>query len=129
MIESGLQQLITPSADFGAIAEDRLYPVLLPEQSPLPAATYQLISTVPLYTLEERVNVTEIRIQFDTWAERYGDAKQLMAAINSAIDNFSGDLPDGTHVFGVQLAACNDLFEEAARTHRTSADYLIQFVG
>ncbi len=127
MIEYGLQQLITASSDFSAIAADRLYPVLLPEESSLPAATYQRISTRALYDLENRVDVTQIRIQFDTWAERYTDAKSLMEAINGVIDNFAGELADGDRVFGIQLYSSNDLYENDARLYRVSNDYLIQF--
>lgn len=127
MIESGLQSLITASSRFASLASTRLYPVLLPEDSPLPAATYQRISTKALYTLDARVNVTQVRIQFDTWASTYADAKNLMAAINTAIDNYSGDLPDGTHIFGVQLYSCTDLYEQAARIYRVTADYMIQY--
>lgn len=129
MLEVGIQQLITADPDFQAIAVDRLYPVILPEDSPLPAATFQRISTTALYTLDARIQVTEIRIQFDSWAQSYGLAKELMDAINSVIDNYSGSLPDGTQVFGVQLANSNDQYEGPARLFRSSADYKVQFVG
>lgn len=126
MIESGLQQLITSTPAFTTLAVKRLFPVLLPEKEPLPSATYQLISTRPLYTLTERINFTQLRIQFDTWASTYSEAKALMAAINTAIDGFTGDLVGGTHVFGVQLATCGDLYESDALIYRCTADYLIQ---
>lgn len=127
MIESGLQNLITSSAAFTALAGPRLYPVLLPDDSPLPAATYQRISTKALYTLDDRVNLTQARFQFDTWANTYADAKNLMAAINTTIDNFSGSLSDGTQVFGVQLYSSTDLYEQEARIYRVTADYTIQY--
>jgi hypothetical protein len=50
-----------------------------------------------------------------------------MEAINAAIDNYSGSLPDGTRVFGVQLYSCTDLYEQAARIYRVTADYMIQY--
>jgi hypothetical protein len=66
-------------------------------------------------------------MQFDTWASTYADAKALMQAISTTIDNYTGALATGEHVFGVQLSTCNDLFESDARLYRVSADYLIQF--
>jgi hypothetical protein len=129
MIEAGLQQRITSSDAFAAIANTRLHPVLLPEEAPLPAATYQSISTRPLYTLEDRVTLTEVRIQFDTWATSYGPAKALMSAIDAAIDNFTGVLSEGTRVLGVQLLTSGDLYESAARIYRVTADYKVQYVG
>jgi hypothetical protein len=127
MIEAGLYQLITSSPAFSSVASNRLHAVLLPTDSTLPAATYQRISTKALYTLDGRVNLTQARFQFDTWAGTYADAKNLMAAINTAIDNYSGDLPDGTHVFGVQLYSCSDRYEQEARIYRVTADYMIQY--
>lgn len=129
MLEASLQKIITSSTDFNTLAGTKLHPILLPEDPALPAATYQQIARTPLYTLDGRVNFTEVRIQFDTWANDYGQAKQLMAAINAAIDNFSGQLSDGTQVFGIQLDTCNDLYEDAARIYRCTADYLIQYAG
>ena len=129
MLEIGLHQLITADPGFQAIANDRLYPVLLPDDSPYPAATFQRISTTALYCLEDRVQVTEIRLQIDTWSRTYGESRQLMEAINSVIDNFAGSLPDGTQVFGVQLSTYGDLYESAALVYRSSADFKIQFAG
>lgn len=54
-----LQQIVTASPEFSAIAGSRLYPVLLPEGSTVPAATYQLVSTRPLYVLDGKVNLTQ----------------------------------------------------------------------
>lgn len=126
MLEFGLQHLITSSSTFTALASTRLFPVLLPENESLPSATYQLITTRAQYALDGRVNFTQSRVQFDTWANDYVSAKNLMAAINAAIDNFSGDLSEGTHVYGVQLLTSGDLFEADANIYRCTADYVIQ---
>jgi hypothetical protein len=129
MLEAGLQHLITSTNEFTTVAGSRLFPLLLPDNPALPSATYQRITATPLYALDGRIQFTEARIQFDTWAADYGQAKQLMDAINTAIDNFSGQLSDGTKVFGIQLDTCTDLYEESARIYRCSADYLIQYAG
>lgn len=127
MLESGIQKLVTSASTFTALAGNRFFPVLLPEAAPLPAATYQLITTRPLYVLDERVNFTQARIQIDTWASTYSDAKLLMEAINTSLDDFTGTLTDGTKVLGVQLLTSSDGYESDALIYRCSADYLIQF--
>ena len=127
MLEAGLHQLIASSPDFIALASTRLYPVLLPTVSPLPAATYQRITTGALYALQNRVNVTKCRMQFDTWATDYGDAKALMNAINSVLDSYSGTLSDGTQIFGIQLYSCSDRYEPEALLYGVTADYVIQY--
>lgn len=127
MLDTALHQLVFSSTDFTALAATRLYPVLLPDDSPLPASTYQRISTTALYTLNDRVNVTKCRMQFDTWAKTYLDAKNLMKAINDVLDSYSGTLSDGTHIFGIQLYSCSDRFESAAHIYGVTADYVIQY--
>ncbi len=129
MIEAGLSQLITQSAEFSNQAGARLNPVLLPEDSPLPAATYQRITTNELYTLEERIGVSQVRIQFDTWASVYGDAKSLMQAIADVLDNYAGTLPNGTRILGTQLVNCKDLYHASARIYHVSTDYFFQYIG
>jgi hypothetical protein len=128
MIESALHQLITATPAFTALAATRLYPVLLLEESPLPAATYQLISTRPLYTLDARVNLTQVRMQFDTWASTYADAKNLMTAINGSIDNLTATVGD-VAILGVQLLTASDGYESDARIYRCTADYTIQYTS
>lgn len=127
MIEQGIQQLIATDQRFTSIASTRLYPVLLPTDSPLPAATYQVISVTPLYSLDTRVNLTKMRLQIDTWSSDYSDAKTLAAAIVSILDNFTGALPDGTSVLGIQARTSSDLFEPKALMYRTLLEFNIQF--
>lgn len=129
MIEQGIQQLITVSPDFQAIAATRLYPVLLPTDCLLPAATYQVISTTPLYTLEDRVDVTKMRLQIDVWGLSYADVKSLAAVIISQLDGFYGLLPDGTNIFGVQLHSSRDEFEHDALIYRVFIQFDIQFTA
>jgi hypothetical protein len=127
MIETGLQQLITEDARFSAIAATRLYPVLLPTEATLPAASYHVIAVTPLYSLDSRVNVNKMRLQIDTWASDYAVAKDLAAAVISILENFAGPLPDGTQVFGVQLQNATDYFEQEALTYRVLTEFYIQF--
>ena len=127
MIEQGIKELLTSSTEFSAIAANRLYPLLLPTDSALPAATYNVVSVTPLYELTERVNFTKLRLQIDAWGTTYSDAKDLAAAIVDTLDNFSGLLPDGTQVFGVQLRNSTDDYEHEALTFRVLTEFNIQF--
>lgn len=127
MIEAGLRKLIIAPRDYALLAKYRMYPLVLPEDCCLPASTYQLIATRSLYALDGRINLTQVRIQYDVLAESYEDAKALMVAINDAIDNFSGDLPDGLRITGVQRVTASDRFESEARGYSRSADYYVQF--
>jgi hypothetical protein len=127
MIESNIRQLITSNTQFTGLAGTRLYPVLLPTESPLPAVTYQSISLKTLYALDERVNFDQLRLQIDVWASTYLDSKALASCIVGILDNFSGSFPDGTYVDGIQLRNSTDYYEHEALTYRVMLQFDIQF--
>lgn len=127
MIESGIHKLIVTDPRFADIADSRLYPILLPNDSPLPAATYQAISIKALYVLDARVNFDQLRFHVDTWGKTYGHAKDLASAVVKVLDGFSGALPDGSHVFGTQLRNSTDYYEHEALIYRVLIEFDIQF--
>lgn len=128
-MESALQKLITSSAGFTALASTRLYPVLLPDEAKLPAATYQTISAIPIYALEGRINLTQYRVQIEVFATTYTGAKGLAAAISDVIDAYSGVLADGSRFDSVTLESYTDLYQSDARVYSVSTDWIIQFAA
>jgi len=131
MIETNLVELLLADATVTSIIADRLYPVLLPDESPLPAVTYQVISTTPLYALDGRINLTRYRIQIDVWAAwpNYAQAKTLAEAIRVVLDGYSGPQTDGSRIDSIIQAGATDLFEPGALLHRVMAEYIIQFAA
>lgn len=131
MIESNLVDLLRADATVTSIAADRIYPVLLPDESTLPAITYQVIATTPLYALDERINLTRYRIQIDAWAKwpSYAQAKSLAEAIRVVLDGYSGPRPDGSRIDSIIQVGATDLFEPSGLIHRVMAEYIIQFAA
>lgn len=134
MIEAGLQQQLAADSGVSAIAADNIFPVILPEtmlnpDTTVPAAmTYQVISKVPMYTLSDGVVMVTARVQFTGWASTYGSAKQLMAAVDAVLDEFTGTLPDGTEVDNAWRAnGSRDDFDHASRLYSVSADYFVMY--
>ena len=134
MIEDGLHQLMAADAGVTAIAGDRIYPVNLPETMLNPdttvpaAATYQVITQVPDYTLDGPDGMVLARIQIDTWATTYAAAKALARALRVVLDGFAGPLPDdaATEVQNIwRENAARDDFDRNARLYRVSADYRV----
>jgi hypothetical protein len=126
VIETAISNLLKADDSFRQLAGNRLFPVELPEQEALPAVTYQLISTTDLYAIDGAIDFTRVRLQFDVWANRYLEAKDLARALHSVLDSYSGDL-SGVRVWGIQRVRCDDQFDSEARIRRVSVDYAIQF--
>lgn len=128
MIEEGLVQLITSDPRFQQIAADRLYPLLLPDETNDPSATYQVISTVALYTNDGSTGFITSRIQFDAWSQVYAECKTIAAAIRAALEDFTGMLSEGTRVLNIMLDNSTDLYEGNARLYRVTADFKVQYL-
>lgn len=118
MIEQTLHALISSDERFVSVADDRLSPGLLSEQSSLPAATYQVISKRYLYALDGRIDLTKARIQIDTWAKTYAQAKALAAAITAILDDSTLD---------AQLLSSTDLYEHEAQLYRVMTEFSVSY--
>lgn len=126
-LEAGLQQFVLADPTVSSLATGGISPILLPDTPLLPAATYQRISTVTLNTMTSNVALTQVRMQFDTWAKSYADARSLASAIISVLEGYSGTLPNGVYIANVALDSQIDLYESTARLYRNSVDFLIWF--
>lgn len=73
----------------------RMYPLRLPQAVEYPAATYQLISSIPEYSLEGSSNLNEGRVQFDVYAETYDALIAASEALKAALDGERSDAIGG----------------------------------
>lgn len=124
-MEAGIQQRVVADTTASSVIASRFYPLILPEDPVLPAATYQRISTVRSYTTTGPVTLSQIRLQIDTWAKSYAEAKAAAAGIRASLECFTGALPDGTHVETITLDSSYDLYDDVDRTYRVTSDFLI----
>lgn len=72
----------TPIID---VVGNRIYPVKLPQASPMPAMTYHVISAPRSYNQDGQTDLTPFLMQLDCWGETYGDAQSVRNAIVTAI--------------------------------------------
>ena len=126
MLEQGLTTLLTQNAGLQALIGTCLYPVMVPEQTTYPCLSYQTVSAASEYALPGSSERWK-RLQFDAWAQSYADCKNVVAALDAALDGFTGALPDGTVVFGAFRGVELDLSEQYSRTFRTLVEYTFHY--
>lgn len=106
-------------AQFG----DRFYPNVLPQNTTLPAAVYQVISDVPVNSLDGYSGLSNARLQVDVYHGTYakGDvaARILLNALRSVISGVDGA------EFSSLLLARRDQYETETRLHRVNLDFSI----
>jgi len=128
MLESGLISLLKANAGVSSLVATRMYPVLLPDKSTLPAVTYRTLSSLPTYTLTGALGMTTNRIEYTAWATSYLTAKAIIEAIVEALDNYTGTLADGTFVSRIwRTGSAVDSFEAEGNLYTCSIDFRITY--
>ncbi len=95
-IETGLRDKLAGTAAVSALVESRIYPLFVPQESPMPALAYQRISGRPTYSHDGDAGLGWARIQITCQAESYQEAKAVAAAVRTALTGASGVWDDTT---------------------------------
>ena len=127
MIEQGIQSLLSSAAAVSTLVSTRIYPVFVPQDSPLPCLSYQVVSGSSDYSVDGTAEIWK-RIQFDAWGAQYADVKNIQNAVHAVLDGYNGVLPDGTLVWGAFRGLELDEFEADARIYRSMTEYSFHFV-
>jgi hypothetical protein len=112
--EKALHAALAGNAAVAAIVGTRIYPLMLPEGTPLPAVTYHRISGVPANSLTGHSGLEAVTVQVDGWARGFAEAKNLAASIRLAMA--------GAPFVNI-LDEDRDLYAPDMNTFRVSADY------
>ena len=126
MIEQGLTALLSNNSQLQALIGACLYPVMVPEQTTYPCLSYQVVSAASEYALPGSSERWK-RLQFDAWGQAYADCKNVVDALDAALDGLTGALPDGTVVLGAFRGVELDLSEQYSRTFRTMVEYTFHY--
>lgn len=127
MMEYELRTKLLSDATVAAILATRLYPVILPQNTIFPAATYQIIDTPRDNTLDGPSGLARPKIQFTLWATKADNVKALARAIRLALNGFKGTLPDGSDVKSVLLEDERETYESDVNLHRIDLDFVVWF--
>lgn len=90
MIEQQLYSTLSSDVDLSAVVGTKIFPVVIPQNTQLPAISYQVISADLSNNLAfENPNITFKRIQVNGWAKTYAGCKDLEVKIKDALHNGS----------------------------------------
>lgn len=123
-IETSIVSLLSTDSTLTALVASRIYPLLLSEDTKLPAVTYQVISTVTDYSNDGATGLTMTRLQTDAWANSYAQCKAASDAIRHALGAFTG-IVSGVYIANVIRDNVTDYFDSASRLYRVQTDWKI----
>lgn len=116
----------------GALIGSRLYPLQLPQNSTLPAMTYQQIDSGLTATGQsEPGDLEEALVQFDCYAASHRAAKALAKALRADLNGYKGELPAGA-AGGLPVGACHfrreyDFWGATAGVWRVTVEFRFLF--
>lgn len=131
MVEVGLADYLRQQSALTAIigtSQPDIAPIPAPEDlTAYPCVTYQTVSYTGEYADDGSTWVAEKRVVFNCWSTTWLQAHTIVDLIRSALSGYSGDLPDGTHVFLIEIDGEEDFFESASRLYRATVHILVQY--
>jgi Protein of unknown function (DUF3168) len=110
----------------GAVGGTRIYPVVRPQATPLPAITYQRISRTRFDPLDEPGALADARLQIDCWAASYAAVKDLAADIQHVLNGYteSGTAPPALRAIRAYPDDRDD-YQADPPVWRVSSDYSV----
>jgi hypothetical protein len=128
--EAGLFQLLSTAPALVALQGARVYPVVLPESSTLPATTYQVVGGAQKSTFRSS-GPQRRRVQLDFFADyQQGTYDQVIAlrdATKLLLNGFVGELPNGFYVTSCLFHQPIDYFNNDARQYRHASEFYFTF--
>jgi len=103
--DQALRAKLAATDGITALCSARIYPIDLPQDTTLPAVTYQIISAVIESIHDEAVTsgLAHVVYQVDAWAATYSAAVTLARQIHLALHTFRGAIALGTETFAVLI--------------------------
>lgn len=116
-------------APLAALIGTRLYPVILPQNPTLPAATYRRISTRRPNAMGRDPGIAFARIQFTAWATTPLGAKQVKEAIRgdsagAGYQRWRGTVA-GVAVLDSILISELEFYDETSQLFAAAADFVM----
>lgn len=112
-IEQSLYNALAADSELQRLLTGRIYPVLIPQGTKLPALVYHQVSGVPYNHMGAGFGLSRVRIRLDIWAKSYADAKDIAEAVKAAVAAAPG--------FEKMIETCGPDWGDE-KTFRTSID-------
>ena len=127
LIEQALMTFLLAQTGITGYVGRRIYFNQAKQATAKPYLVIKKISGPREHSHDGSCGLAHPRFQFSCFAKEYGDAKNAIAAIQTALDGYSGTMGGDS---GVTVGAAfyddeNDFYEEDTGLHHVAADYII----
>ena len=123
MIETAIRSILINDATVKDITT-RCYPVTIPQSPTYPLILYTKITGMRDHHLQGPNGRAHPRMQIESWAKTYTEAKTLAGAIREALDGYSGTA-SGTVIGSCLIDSERDDYQKEIEVYRVMQDYFI----
>jgi len=133
-LEEAIFDFLSTNAGIIAEVDDRVFPKRLPQNPSLPAIVFQVVSSVPNYTMDQAGDppgtetFTKKRVQFDLWTETYEGLLPVRDALFAGISGFRG-MMGSVKIESVFMRNELDGFEPDTGSNRKIIDTMFGYQG
>lgn len=106
------------------LIDNRLFPLILPQDAKLPAVTYQQVSIPRTLSLKGTGDKAQPRFQFSCWASNYSEGQAVANKLRNLLDGFSGLMGENVRT-SVRVASEREDYESETGRYRVDIDFLI----
>ena len=128
VLEEGIAAFLIADATIGAVVDNRIYPLMIPQGATLPCLTYQRISTPRIVTHQSSGatgDLTNPRFQFDAWGVTQKEVKAISDALRAVLHGKRGVLAGGVTIRAAIAENEEPEFDPDSELYRSRSDYII----
>lgn len=115
-------------AGVSALVSDRIYPIVIPQNTTYPAIHYDDFSPVYYSAMGADATITATRFRVTAIDDSYSGAKALEVQILAALKRWSGTA-DGTTIVDVFHEVSNNIYDDDLGTYQTHIDFMVHYYG
>lgn len=130
-IEESLYKRLSTYTSLTALVNNRIYPLVIPQDARLPAVTYQCISDPGIHTMGADSGIYSPRFQLSVWAETYPSAVAVADQVIAALKDFSGQLggAEGVQAQRIFYDNATRFYDSQTGTYHIPIDFIIWHEG
>ena len=129
MLEEALVAYLKSCSGLSSLISSRIYPLTVPQDSTLPAASYQVISTDREPAFVQDTESASKMVQISSWATTLKKAKETAEQVRLALQNYSGMMggDNGVQVEAVLIENELDNYDEPSKSYVVHQEYQIWY--
>ena len=123
-IEEALYSYLSSHSGLTNLVGNRIYPMILPQNTALPAVSYQRISAIRERSHEGPSGLAHPRFQFSCWGDTYKQVKDVAEQIRFALDGYKGIMNE-VHIDAIYIEDDRDVYDPKTKIYHIAIDAVI----